>query len=139
MTETADANRRLIESAFEAWKAGTGNIADLFAPTMVWRIEGLSLVCGEYTSARDFIDGVLQPFAARFSTGQRFRPVNIRSVLADGDTVVVVWDGHGVANDGVPYDNSYAWILQLRDGKVIDGTAFFDSIAFDAFWRRVTP
>jgi uncharacterized protein len=139
MTDTADANRRLITSAFEAWKAGTANIADLFAPTMVWRIEGQSLVFGEYPTARDFIDDVLQPFAARFSTGQRFRPVSIRSVLADGDVVVVIWDGHGVANDGIPYDNSYAWILQLRDGKIIDGTAFFDSISFDALWRRVTP
>ncbi|HEY2834173.1 MAG TPA: nuclear transport factor 2 family protein [Sporichthyaceae bacterium] len=139
MSEIADANRRLIQSAFDAWRAGTANISDLFAPTMVWRIEGHSLVNGEYTSAQDFIDLVLQPFGARFSTGQRFRPVNIRSVLADGDTVVVIWDGHGVANDDVPYENSYAWIMQLRDGKVIDGTAFFDSISFDTFWQRVKP
>jgi ketosteroid isomerase-like protein len=42
----------------------------------------------------------------------------------------------GVANDGIAYDNSYAWFVTLRDGLVVDGTAYFDSIAFDDFWRR---
>jgi len=37
--------------------------------------------------------------------------------------VIVRWDGHGVANDGMTYDNSYAWFMTLRDGLVIDGTA----------------
>jgi ketosteroid isomerase-like protein len=29
--------------------------------------------------------------------------------------------------------------MELRDGKVVDGTAFFDSIAFDELWTRVPP
>ncbi len=60
-------------------------------------------------------------------------------MLADGDTVAVVWDGRGVANDGQPYENSYAWIMRMRDGEVVDGTAFYDSISFNALWERVTP
>jgi len=136
---TADANRDLVRTAFEGWQAGTTSVADLFAPDMVWRIEGHSLVCGEYPTAQDFLEQVLAPFGARFSEGERFCPVNIRSVLADGDTVAVIWDGRGICNDGLPYENSYAWILQLRDGKVIDGTAFFDSISFNDLWQRVTP
>ena len=85
-----------------------------------------------------FIDEVLAPFGARFADGERFRPVPIRSIVADGDTVVVVWDGHGVANDGRPYENSYAWIMRLADGEVVDGTAFYDSISFNDLWSRVT-
>jgi ketosteroid isomerase-like protein len=139
MTDTADANRRLIRTVFEGWQAGTASVVDLFAPAMVWRIEGHSEVCGEYATAQDFIDQVLAPFGARFARGERFRPISIRSILADGDTVVVIWDGRGICNDGVPYENSYAWILQLRDGKVIDGTAFFDSISLNNLWQRVTP
>jgi uncharacterized protein len=82
---------------------------------------------------------VLAPVGARFPADAPFRPARIRQVLADGDTVVVLWDGHGVANDGVPYDNSYVWIMRLRDGLVVDGTAFYDSIAFDELWTRVAP
>jgi hypothetical protein len=42
--------------------------------------------------------------------------------------VIVVWDGRGVTNDGRPYENSYASVMRMRDGEVIDGTAFYDSL-----------
>jgi ketosteroid isomerase-like protein len=31
------------------------------------------------------------------------------------------------------------WFMELRDGKVIDGTAFYDSISFNDLWTRVQP
>jgi uncharacterized protein len=133
----ADANRRIIRRAFDAWQHGTGPITDVFAPDMVWRIEGHSLASRVYQNRKEFVDQVLIPFGARFATSEPFRPIRIRSV--SGDMVVVVWDGRGVANDGRPYENSYAWIMQLADGKVIDGTAFFDSISFNDLWTRVQP
>lgn len=140
MTAThTETNREIIRQAFEAWRQGTSPITDVFAPGMVWRIEGHSAVAKEYRSTQQFIDEVLAPFGARFARGERFRPVNIRGVYADDDTVVVIWDGGGIANDGQPYQNSYAWIMTLDSGKVVDGTAFFDSISFNDLWARVQP
>jgi ketosteroid isomerase-like protein len=139
MSDLEASNRQVIQDAFEAWQDGTRAIAEVFAPDMVWRIEGHSLASREYRSAEEFVEEVLAPFAARFRDGERFRPVRVRSIHADGDTVIVIWDGHGVANDGQPYHNSYAWVMQMRDGKVIDGTAFYDSISFNDLWRRVEP
>lgn len=138
MTQT-ETNREIIRQAFEAWCQGTGPITDVFAPGMVWRIEGHSAAAREYRGTQQFVDEVLAPFGARFAGGEPFRPVTIRGVYADGDTVVVIWDGRGVANDGRPYENSYAWIMKLDNGKVVDGTAFFDSISFDDLWSRVQP
>ena len=137
-TET-EANRAAVRRAFEAWQQGTGPITDLFAPDMVWRIEGHSAASREFRDRQEFVDEVLVPFGARFATAEPFRPVEIRSVIADGDTVVVVWDGRGIANDGRTYENSYAWIMRLADGRVVDGTAFFDSISFNDLWERVRP
>jgi uncharacterized protein len=74
----------------------------VFAPDMVWRIEGHSLASREHGSRQQLIDKVLEPCGARFATSEPFRPIRIRSVLADGDTVIVRWDGHGIANDGRP-------------------------------------
>ncbi len=137
MTDATESNRHVIRAAFEAWQAGTAPITDVFAADMVWRIEGHSVASREYADRREFVDEVLAPFAARFAAGERFRPVRIRSIHADGDTVVVVWDGRGVANDGQPYENSYAWVMRMRDGAVVDGTAFYDSISFNDLWARV--
>jgi ketosteroid isomerase-like protein len=141
MSTTSDetaANRVTIQHAFDAWQDGSAPITDVFAADMVWRIVGHSVASREYPDRQAFSDEVLAPFAARFADGERFRPVTIRSVVADGDTVVVVWDGRGVANDGRPYENTYAWIMRLAGGLVVDGTAFYDSISFNDLWSRVT-
>jgi ketosteroid isomerase-like protein len=43
----------------------------------------------------------------------------IRNMYADGDTVVVFIDAAGTAKDGKPYNNTYAWFLDLQDGKSV--------------------
>ena len=90
-----EANRATVRAAFQAWQDGTGTITSLFAPDMVWRIEGHSAVSKEYGNRQEFINEVLAPFGARFAAGQQFRPVRIRSIHADGDTVIVVWTAAG--------------------------------------------
>ena len=59
--------------------------------------------------------------------------------VAEGDTVVAHFDAQGTARDGKPYVNSYAWILTLKDGRIVRAHAFFDAHAFDDFWTRVRP
>ena len=137
--DRTEANRRTIRRAFDAWKEGAAPIADAFAPDLVWRIEGHSLASKEYASKQQFIQEVLAPFGARFSEADPFRPVTIRGIYADGDTVIVLWDGRGIAKDGQAYENSYVWIMRMRDDKVVDGTAFYDSISFNDLWTRVRP
>ena len=143
MTESAatqtETNRAIVRQAFDAWTQGTAPITDVFAPEMTWEIVGHSVASKAYGNKQQFIDEVLAPFGARFAGGERFRPVTIRGVYADGDSVVVIWDGHGIANDGQPYENTYAWIMRLADGMVVDGTAFYDSISFNGLWSRVQP
>jgi Golgi phosphoprotein 3 (GPP34) len=57
---------------------------------------GHSAASKEYSSKRQFIDEVLAPFGARFFGSEPFRPVTIRAVYADDDTVIVIWDGRGI-------------------------------------------
>ena len=134
-TET---NRRTIQEAFDRWAQGLAPISDVFADEMTWRIEGHSAVSGQYASKKQFSDEVLIPLNARFAPDEPLRPTSIR-VYADADTVIVLFDGRGIANNGEPYQNDYAWIMKMRDGKVIDGSAFFDSSSLDSLWTRAKP
>ena len=56
---------------------------------------------------------------------------------ADANTVIVLWDGRGIAIDGRPYENTYAFFMQMRDGKVVDVTALTDSISLNELLERV--
>jgi ketosteroid isomerase-like protein len=52
--------------------------------------------------------------------------------------VIVLWDGAGTTISGTTYENTYAWVLTLDEGLVVDGVAFYDSIAFNEL-REMTP
>jgi uncharacterized protein len=133
-------NREIVTDAFRSWANGTGYVASLFADDMTWEITGRSAASRKYANTQQFLDECLHPFGARFSSGDPFRPVNIRAIYDDEDnsTVIVLWDGQGTTTAGTTYRNTYAWFMTLRGGKIIDGTAFYDSIAFNELWENVT-
>lgn len=131
-----DANKQLIQASFDRWRAGTGGPFELLAANATWTITGNSLAAKEYASRAEFLDTVIKPFNARLT-----KPLfpTIRSLHSEGNTVIVLFDGEATALDGKPYRNTYAWFMEVRDGKIVKVTAFFDAIAFDEFWRRVQP
>jgi uncharacterized protein len=134
-------SREIVTEAFSAWANGTGYVTSIFAEDMTWEIVGHSAASRKYATRQEFIDEVLTPFGARFSTDDPFRPAAIRGIYADdaSDTVIVFWDGSGTTTIGTRYDNTYAWFMTLRDGQVVDGTAFYDSISFNELWANVSP
>jgi uncharacterized protein len=134
-------NRDIVSDAFKSWADGTGYVTGIFADNMSWEITGRSAASRMYDSKQQFIDEVLRPFGARFSPSDPFRPVSIRAIYDDqaNDTVIVLWDGQGTTTAGTTYRNTYAWFMTLSDGMVVDGTAFYDSIAFNELWESVTP
>lgn len=134
--EHQEGNRRVVQAAFDDWRSGTGNVYDLLAPDAKWTIVGHSAASRAYQSRQDFMDNVIRPFNARLSS--RLVPT-VRGVYADGDTVIVLWDGVATALDGKSYENSYSWYLHMQDGQIVSATAFYDSIAFNDLWNRITP
>lgn len=63
----------------------------------------------------------------------------VRTMTAEADRVVILFDAAGTALDGRPYANSYAWFFRMEGGRVVEANAFFDAIVFDDLWSRVAP
>jgi ketosteroid isomerase-like protein len=135
-TAEQDRNRALVQRGFDAWRDGTGSPYELLADDVNWTITGNSLAAKSFPSREAFLSEVIRPFNARMR--DRLIPT-IHRLYTDGDTVIALFDAKGTARDGKPYSNSYAWFLQMKDGRIVKAHAFFDSIAFDEFWRRVRP
>jgi ketosteroid isomerase-like protein len=129
-------NKAIVQASFDAWKAGTGSPYELLADDATWTIVGHSVASKTYPSRQAFLSEVIQPFNARMSVG--LKPT-IRHIYTDGDTVIVFFDASGTARDGQAYANTYAWFLDMQDGKVRQASAFFDSTVFNDFWKRVQP
>jgi len=129
-------NRDLVIKSFDAWRNGTGSPYDLLADDATWTIVGRSDASGTYVGREAFLRDVIRPFNARMRQG--LRPT-VRKLYTDGEGVVIFFDASGVARDGTPYANTYAWLWEMRDGKVVNAHAFFDSLAFNVLWRGVKP
>lgn len=129
-------NALLVTQKFDAWAAGTGGPYDLLAEDARWTITGNSLAAKTYPTREAFMSEVIRPFNARMS--QPLSPT-IHRLYTEGDTVIVHFDAEGVARDGKPYRNTYAWFLRMQNSRIVEAYAFFDSLAFDDLWRRVAP
>ncbi|SCW43986.1 nuclear transport factor 2 family protein [Ancylobacter rudongensis] len=128
-------NRQIVTEAFERWQAGgTTFFTDLLSPEVIWTIEGSGPSAGRFEGRERFVERAVRPFVSRLSSP--IRPVS-KTVWADGDHVIVNWEGVGTAQDGQPYANSYAWILRMRDGQAVEVTAFLDLVPYDDVLRRI--
>jgi ketosteroid isomerase-like protein len=130
------ANKALVRAAFDRWSEGIGSPFDLLADDATWLIVGSSPVSRFYRSRQEFFDEVIEPLNARLS--DPLVPV-VRGLYADGDMVIVYFEAAGVARDGQSYENTYTWYMRIAGDRVVDVTAFFDTIAFTDFWARVPP
>lgn len=126
--EDTQTNTALIQKAFDDWRAGQGGIFELLADDAVWVVAGNSPVSGTYRTREAFMMEAVKPITDKLAT-----PItpSVRQIVAQGSHVVAIWDGEATAKDGSRYENSYAWHMQLENGRITRVTAFLDT------WRLV--
>lgn len=129
-----ETNKQIVTNAFDRWAHGTGSVFDLLADDVSWTVTGSSTAAGTYTSRTDFLRDAVRPISLRLST-----PIvpTVRSIVADGEWVVVLWQGDALANDGVDYHNVYSWHLRLEEDAIVEAIAFLDGSVIDALFERV--
>lgn len=135
-SSTQDSNKAIVKASFDRWKSGIGSPFDLLAPEAEWTIVGSSPLSKSYRGREMFLEEVIGPFNARLA-----KPLvpTMRGIYADGDMVIVRFDGAATAKDGLAYRNNYTWYFQMKRGKVVSAIAFFDTRDFDDLWARVSP
>ncbi len=120
-------NKAIVHEAFEKWRGGTYVFAALLAPDVAWTIHGSGPVAGTYRSQDDFVERASRPLTSRLAT-----PIvpEVRGIYADGDTVIIRFDGSATTTSGAPYRNQFLWMLRMKDGLVIEAEAFLDLVAY---------
>ncbi len=129
-----ETNRQIVSDAFAGWEAGKANVFDLLDNDVVWTITGFNpVVSGIYHGKEDLLSRTVEPFSDRMSEG--LSPT-VHRVWADGEDVIIHFDGEGRTAAGDVYRNSYLWIFKMDDGVVTEVTAFLDTAAFAALLSR---
>lgn len=131
MADREQHNEDLIRTAFDRQARGY-SFFDILAEKVEWTVAASNPTT--YTGRLRFIEEGVAPVTDRLSTP--IRPA-VRGLWARGDKVVAWWEGTATARDGRPYENSYLWILTLRDDRVVRAVAFLDTAALKELFERV--
>lgn len=126
-------NKKLIQDAFAAWARGDGNaFFNLLADDVRWTVIGSTPVSRTFTSRQAFVDGAAKPLMAKLAG-----PIvpTVRDVIAEGDKVVLQWEGRAVAKNGTIYHQTYCWVMRFADGRVREGTAYLDTELIEQIWK----
>ena len=104
-------NVATMRAGFEAWANGTGSPLETVADDVIWEVVGNSVASRVYKGKQDFLSNVIRQFNARLAVP--LKPT-VREIYADGDTVIVFFDGEATARDGVPYRNTLYVVSDVR-------------------------
>ena len=126
MVQAKKANERLVLALFEAQTSGDlERLRPCLHEATVWEplVTDIPGAGGHKGSA--IIDEFLAPVRGMFKPGDP--KVRVTSLISDGDTVAVESTSTGGLQDGRSYNNIYAWVFRIRDGKIARLHEYMDS------------
>lgn len=123
---TATDNARLGRAFFDLLGRGDldGALA-ILADDGIWTVQsGPAFPLGGDHTKQQFPE-LLARIGKAMPNGVR---VDITTVTADGQRVVIEADVHGTNAVGKVYDNKLVYVLDVRDGKIVHGREYLDTI-----------
>ncbi len=127
MTVTAaNANEQLVLDFFEVLSSGDLEaLRAFFHDKSVWqpKVKGIA-GAGEHVGMA-IIDLFLAPVRGMFEAGDP--KVTVTNLFSDGDTVGVESYSSGKTMDGKIYENDYAWVFRVSNGKIDRMHEYMDS------------
>jgi len=128
----SEANKQIALKFLAAMSAADAKAqAEYLAPDAFTVTKGFAGVSGRRDRATML--ATVEAFREIVPTG--FRPT-IHRVVAEGDTVVVEWEGNAVLSNGQPYCNQYVFIFTFENGKISQLNEYFCTVLAD---RTILP
>lgn len=123
--KVGNSNKAVVQSFFNA-----GNLGDmdtcfsLIADDIVWTNTGSHSLSGTYRGKQQLMEALLGPLFGRLKNGIF---TNVVDMVAEADQVVVRHTGKAETQDGQAYNNSYCWVIRIRDGQFVEVTEYCDT------------
>ena len=134
MTSSTEVNKAVVKTFIEAMGRSDGASA---APCLASDAFTLAKGFGNFAGVREYdtIVGTIDAFKQLLPTG--LCP-EFKSFTAEGDRVVVEFEGNATTCDGKPYNNQYCMVFTLSEGKIKQVNEYFcTKTADDVLWPLV--
>ena len=118
-------NKQLVQNIFA--ELGQGNPKPLFdsmAEDFRWTVSGNTKWSRTYDGKQAVLNELLGPLRAMIVDRVR---TNAQRFIAEGDHVVVEARGNNKTKAGLPYNNTYCFVIRLGEGKLREITEYMDT------------
>jgi ketosteroid isomerase-like protein len=118
-------NKNIVTAIYAAMAEGDGRPFNAaMAEDFTWILEGTGAWSRTWRGRETVRRELLKPLFAQFATPYRCRAERI---IAEGDSVVVLARGEVTTLAGKPYNNSYCFVIRMRDGEMVELREYLDT------------
>lgn len=122
---STEENKKIVQKFYEASNAGDMETCfSLLADDIKWTNIGTTSLSGTFNGKEELTEKLLGPLFGQLKGGIR---TTVLRLLAEDDYVVSQTSGMAETKDGVPYNNTYCWIIRISDGKFAEVTEYMDT------------
>lgn len=123
-------NKQVVLNFYEAGARGDmdGCFA-LLADDVAWTNIGSTRFSGTYIGKQALAEDLLGPLFGRLKAGISSE---VQRLTAEGNTVVAQTSGTAETVDGVPYNNTYCQVIQIRNGQIVKVMEYMDTALIDS-------
>lgn len=122
---TTEANRQRIRQVMAELDKGNGKpFVEAMADDVSWTIPGDTPWSRTYSGKQAVVHELLRPLYAQFATPY---VSTTRRVMADGDMVIIEFDGRVGTKAGKAYNNRYCYVCRMEDGRIRDLMEYLDT------------
>jgi ketosteroid isomerase-like protein len=124
-TDITNANRQRLQHIMAELDKGNGKpFVEAMADDFCWTIPGDTPWSRTYSGKQAVVSELLQPLYAQFATPYIS---TTRSVMADGDKVIVEFEGKVTTKTGKAYNNRYCYVFRMEGGQMKELMEYLDT------------
>ena len=115
-----------VRVLFDYWKTGESDkFMDRLVDDIHWTVMGSHPLAGEFHNKADYFAGALNRLSRVLT---KTVSLDVVAIYVDGMTAIVELKSALISKNGMPYNNSYCWILKFNDDKQVTSIkAYLDS------------
>ena len=126
-------NKRIVQKFYDAGNRGDMDTCfGLISDDIIWTNIGTTSLSGTFTGKQEMMEKLIGPLLGQLKQGIH---TTLQRLVAEGDYVVAHTSGSAETIEGQPYNNTYVWIIRLRDGKFAELTEFMDTELANATFK----
>jgi uncharacterized protein len=117
--------KKYVQDVFDNLRIGENKkFFDYVTDDVVWTVMGTHPLAGTYKSKEEFITHTFQRLNNILKEGVILK---VTHIIVEEDTAAIEMKSISTALNGIPFNNTYCWIVKFEKGLIVEVRAYLDS------------